>query len=107
SGGAGSVIRCSFAEKLYHTPEGRGYGHRDVWEGAYFRGIGDQWLCDGGEDRRFDTLWWHAGRYIQLEIKTGLEPLTVNRIILEETRYPLEPSAPPGCEDAALDAILA
>jgi alpha-L-rhamnosidase len=106
SGGAESVIRISFAEKLYNSVEGRGYGHRDEIEGKYFKGIGDEFICDGGDERKLDTLWWQAGRYIQVEIITKEEPLKLNWIMLEETRYPIESLGKLECEDESLMSIL-
>ncbi|MEN9938104.1 MAG: hypothetical protein RLZZ387_4683 [Chloroflexota bacterium] len=90
SGGAGGELGLRWAESLYDAPEGHAKGQRDAVEGKFFRGIGDTWRPDGGARRRFDTLWWHCGRFLELTVRTGAEPLTVEGITLHETRYPLE-----------------
>lgn len=90
SGGAGSRVTLRWAEALYLDPEGKEKGHRDEVEGRYFIGLGDRFLPDGGKNRRFETLWWRAGRYLQLEIKTSARPLKIEALTLRETRYPLE-----------------
>ncbi|NJM06598.1 hypothetical protein HC891_11035 [Candidatus Gracilibacteria bacterium] len=53
-------------------------------------GIGDSWTLDGGASRRLETLWWMAGRYVELLVETDNAPLTIERITFYETRYPLE-----------------
>ncbi len=89
SGGAGGAIQLRWAESLYEAPEGHVKGRRDAVEGKYFRGIGDSWLPDGGAARRFATLWWRCGRFLELVVQTGAEALTLERLELTETGYPL------------------
>ncbi len=99
SGGAGARIRIHWAEGLYEDTSGslslggasdaRGKGNRDVIEGKCFLGVGDLFMPDGGSDRRFETLWWAAGRYVEVAIETGDEPLTLTALRFHETRYPL------------------
>jgi len=89
-GGAGSRINLQWAESLFNEPQALAKGNRDQIEGKYFHGVGDTFLPDGGEERTFETLWWQAGRYLQLYVQTAETPLTIERINLCETRYPLE-----------------
>jgi hypothetical protein len=102
SGGAGGEMRLRWAESLYERPEGHDKGQRDAVEGKYFRGVGDAWLPDGGAHRRFDGLWWRCGRFLELAIRTAAEPLTVERVALHETRYPLESEMRLDASDARL-----
>ncbi len=94
SGGAQSEIRAHWAEALFEKPS---YfapkGNRNVIEGKFFVGIGDTFLPDGGAHRRFESLWWQAGRYVEFVVHTGSEPLTIEGLRLLETRYPLEPES--------------
>lgn len=90
SGGKGSLVRILWAESLYNEPEGHTKGDRGKIDGKYFIGIGDTFRPDGGKHRRFDTLWWQAGRYIEVYVQTAGEPLTVESFTLTETRYPVE-----------------
>lgn len=90
SGGHGSSVRVNWAEALYESREGYGVkGNRNEIEGKEFWAVGDTFLPDGG-NRRFDTLWWQAGRYIELTVRTAAEPLTIESLKLRETRYPME-----------------
>ena len=90
SGGRGSTLRLLWAEALYLDPKRFEKGNRNEIEGKFFRGIGDAFRPDGGRHRRFDTLWWEAGRYLELYVETAGEPLVIERLALRETRYPLE-----------------
>ncbi len=103
-GGSGASIRIDWAESLYTEAEGRGKGNRDETEGRYFVGAGDAFLPDGGK-RHFETLWWHAGRYLQVTVRTGEEPLTISRLLLRETRYPMEAESEFHCDDERLTSV--
>jgi hypothetical protein len=91
TGGRGAVVRLEWAEALYETADAgeKRKGDRDEIGGKYFVGVGETFRPDGGVHREFETLWWEAGRYLQLLVETGDEPLELN-LILRETRYPLE-----------------
>ncbi len=58
-----------------------------------------------GAKRHFETLWWHAGRYLQVTVRTADEPLTISRLLLRETRYPLEPESEFHCDDERLAGV--
>ena len=90
SSGNGSKIRVLWAEALYETPDGGAKGNRNEIEGKYFIGIGDTFEPDGGRNRRFDTLWWEAGRYLEILVSTGAEPLTIEDLRIRETHYPYD-----------------
>ncbi len=94
SGGRDATIRMNWAESLFlHPPRPIGpsnaKGHRDQWEGKFFRGRGHTFIADGGPQRTFDTLWWECGRYVEVVIETASEPLTIDALVFRETRYPL------------------
>ncbi len=80
SGGAGSALAWSWAESLY-LPGSEGKGQRDEFIGKNFRGMTDTFLPSGGARKKFSTLWWRAGRWCLLSIKTGAEPLTLHRVV--------------------------
>lgn len=88
-GGNGSSIRLYWDEALYEDRATHAKGHRGEIEGKTFIGAGDEFLADGSEHRTFGALWWMSGRYVELAIKTGDEPLTLEALELCETGYPL------------------
>ncbi len=87
SGGTGAKLTWSWAESLY-LPRSEAKGNRGEFIGKTFRGMTDTFLPDAGAHRKFSTLWWRAGRWCLISIKTAEEPLTVHRLALDESRYP-------------------
>ncbi len=124
SGGHGASIEVGWSEALYESidpPAGvtnlEGHiwpkGHRDKIEGKFFicpwsrqDTTGDIFLLDGGLHRTYTTLWWQAGRYIQILVETKEEELEIEDFHLKETRYPLEVTAEFQCSDARLDTMI-
>jgi len=107
TGGKGASIRVLWAESLYENTDGFGTkGNRSEIEGKVFLGVGDTFRPDGGPKRRFDTLWWQAGRYIELLVETAAEPLTIDSFKLRETRYPLEMESKFESSDDRLAAVF-
>ncbi len=104
AGGAGAFLRIHWAEALRATPEHwvHDKGQRDAVEGKYFIGFGDTFIADGAE-RVFEPLWWNAGRYLELIVETQAAPLTIRRLALRETRYPLEDEGAFAAADARLE----
>lgn len=82
-------IKITWSESLFENPEGSEKGNRRQITGKYFRGVGDQFICDGSP-RELTTLVWRAGRYVLISLKTASSPLTIVNFKLLETRYPLE-----------------
>ncbi len=113
SGGAGSRIRVHWQEALYEEVGSISKGNRDEIEGKFFvpawcdkDGVGDVFLPDGGAHRRFDTLWWQCGRYVEVLVETGAQQLSIEGITFHETRYPLEMESRFGASDERLGSIV-
>ncbi|MEI8288965.1 MAG: alpha-L-rhamnosidase C-terminal domain-containing protein [Verrucomicrobiota bacterium] len=106
SGGAGAKLAWSWAESLY-LPKSGAKGQRDEFIGKTFRGITDTFLPGGKAHQKFSTLWWRAGRWCLLSIKTGAEPLTLHRLALDESRYPYENESRFDNGDKLLPDVLA
>jgi alpha-L-rhamnosidase len=112
SGGAGSVVRVHWQEALFNEANTKTKGNRDEIEGKCFvtiwhqvDGIGDAFLPDGGSNRRFETLWWQCGRYVEIVVQTSDAPLTLGSLTFRETRYPLEMEARFTSSDARLESV--
>lgn len=86
SGGRGSSVRLTYAEALVDSLGRK--GHRDSISGRTIRGVHDVILPDGGQRRRFRTLYWRSFRYIQLDIVTESEPLRIHDFHGIFTAYP-------------------
>jgi hypothetical protein len=88
SGGAGSAVALVYAEAL---KDGNGNkGNRNEIEGKTIAGVRDEFRPDGGERRRFRTLWFRTYRYVQLEIDTADEPLRIHDLHGIFVGYPFE-----------------
>ncbi len=90
SGGEGAVSGVRWCEALQLSADEIVKENRDEIYGKHFQGTQDQFIADGGERRVFSTLWWRCGRYIEFTVQTAGAPLTLERFVLKETRYPLE-----------------
>ena len=106
SGGSSSRLSVGWAEALHLDSSGRAKGQRDEVQGRTFIALcADEILPDGGMDRTFEPLWWRAGRFIQVLVETGDQPLTIEAVSLLETRYPLEMESTFSSSDSRLDAV--
>ncbi len=109
TGGGGSRIELRWAEALWREPGpgARTKGHRDTIEGQYFDGLmGDTFYPDGGAGRRFESVWWRAGRYLQLTARANDEPLTLDALTVRETGYPLEMDSRFHADDPRLARLI-
>ena len=91
SGGAGSTISLTYAEALKDAAGRK--GNRDEIEGKTIVGVKDVFRPDGGERRRFQTLWFRTYRYVQVEIETADQPLRIHDLHGIFTAYPFELTA--------------
>ncbi len=94
SGGRGARIDLRYAETLF-VSKGPNGGHlvkanRNDIEGKQFFGPADTFLPDGGQHRAYRPLFWRTYRYVQLEIQTADQPLTLEDLQGTFTGYPFE-----------------
>lgn len=87
SGGKGAKITLTYAEALFD--EKRQKGNRNEWKGKQIMGIQDRFTSDGGKERTFRPLWFRTWRWLQVEVETGDEPLTINDLHGMSYGYPL------------------
>lgn len=112
SGGKGSHIVITYSEALYDNKEHK--GDRDALDYTDANGtkhprkalgLTDSFLPDGGQHRVFMPLWWRTWRYLDLDITTGHEPLTLESLKAYFTAYPFEEKATFQSDEADLDKI--
>jgi alpha-L-rhamnosidase len=84
-GGAGSSVKVKYAEALYEKVNLK--AHRDSVNDLTMYGVWDIFHPDG-EKRTFRPLWKRTFRYVQLEIETKDEPLTILSHTTEYSGYP-------------------
>ena len=78
SGGTGASATVTYAEGLFDAAGHK--GNRNEIEGKSIRGLRDTFRFDGGEKRRFQSLWLRAWRYVQVDIETADEPLRLDNV---------------------------
>ncbi len=88
SGGRNSMVRLHYAESLFQP--NREKGNRDEVEGKEFVGNYDEFVADGGPRRVFRPLWWRTYRYLELEIETKAEALTVDDLRATAVSFPFQ-----------------
>ena len=94
SGGAGAVVRIGYAEALFvDAAKGLEKGNRNDVEGKTFVGYYDSFTNDGGKNRVYRPLWWRTYRYVDVDIETRAEPLTIEDLRGVYTGYPFERKA--------------
>lgn len=108
SGGRGARVRLHWSEALHTTDDLHDFrkGHRDEVDGKYFVGIGNSFVLDGGDSRNYTTLWWQAGRYLELTVASAEEAVTLERLELQETRYPFEAEGHFSASDKRYDTLV-
>jgi alpha-L-rhamnosidase len=109
--GKEATIVIGYAEALYinkGTADWKGEhekGNRNQVAGKRFVGVKDNLLADG-KSHTFSSLSWRTYRYLQLEIETKEEPLTIEDIYGIFVGYPFELKAKFNAGNKELDKIL-
>ncbi len=104
SGGKGAHIGVRYAETLFKTA--RLKGNRNEWEGKKFIGIKDVFMPDGGNQRVFVPTYMRNFRFIQLEISTQNDPLSIEHYFNIKSTADLTQKAQFECDDASLTQIM-
>lgn len=86
SGGKDAKVTVTYSEALYDD-QGRKGDRNDV-DARKVVGLADTLTPDGGTNRVFRPLWWRTWRYMEISVKTGGEPLTLDRLGIRGDGYP-------------------
>jgi alpha-L-rhamnosidase len=103
SGGRGSRVLLTYAEALYDAQLKK--GNRNDIASRHAIGFHDVVLPDGGKQQTFEPLWWRTWRYLQIDIQTGDDALTLDHLGAHESTYPFEQRALFDSGDADLQRI--
>ena len=101
-GGRGASVTLEYGEALYDAA--RRKDDRNLIEDRQVVGVHDRFLADGGE-RSFAPLWWRTFRFIEIEVTTADEPLTLRALRLHECGYPFSQVASFRSSDPELNRI--
>lgn len=103
--GKGSKIKIFWAEALFEDLDKFTKGNRNKIYGKIFHGKGDYFLPGGGKTF-FDTLWWRAGRFVEISISTKSEKLIIENFNLFETHFPYKKEAKLNLPDKSLTSFF-
>lgn len=103
SKGKDSQIKITYAESLFDNHWKK--GNRNEIDGKEIHGCYDIILPDGGSNRVFKPLWLRPFRYIQFEIETKDESLTLHDYYNIFSAYPLKEKASFKSDDESLSKI--
>lgn len=112
-GGEGGEIEWSWAEALYEESSTEALseesvkGNRNDISGKVFAGIHDRWRFDAANSGRVPALWWRAGRYIRLRVRTGDAALVLSGVGINLTGYPLDRTGSWSSSDRRWDDAMA
>jgi len=103
SGGNHSHITLTYAEALYDEKHHK--GNRNDVDNRQALGITDEIYPDGGDHRVFEPLWWRTWRYLDIEVETQDDPLTLDGMQAHFTAYPFKVAAQFTSSDPELQKI--
>ncbi len=111
SGGPGATVSLRYAESLFVDEgkpawETKNKGNRNEVDGKVFIGYEDKFTADGGQKRTFTPLFWRAYRYIQLQVETKEQSLTIDDFYGQYTGYPFKMQARFEAKQPELNKIL-
>jgi hypothetical protein len=101
--GRGARIRVTYAEALVDSAGHK--GNRDETANRTAVGLTDTLVCDGGPGRSWSPLYWRAWRYLQVEVATGDEALSLDSLGARFSGYPFSERASISADDPALARI--
>lgn len=104
SGGKGATVKMTYAEALLDDKDNQKHNRNQV-DGKHIVGNYDIFLPDGGDKRMFRPLWVRTYRYLQLDIETGEQALTLNDLYGMASGYPFEVKASFSSNDATLQQL--
>jgi hypothetical protein len=105
SGGAGGEVKITYAEALFDDRHQK--GNRNETEGKQIHGYYDLIRPDGGDRRAYRPLAQRTYRFVQFDIATADDPLTIVDYHGVYTAYPLTQVAQFECDDPNVNDIWA
>ncbi|HEY4967362.1 MAG TPA: alpha-L-rhamnosidase C-terminal domain-containing protein [Puia sp.] len=104
SGGKSGTVSLSYAEALFtHYPS---KGNRDETRGKIFIGRKDSLLSNGNAEQIFTTLTFRTYRFLQVQVHTQEDPLTIDDLNGTATGYPFQFNANLSSDNPELNRML-
>jgi len=103
SGGKDANLRITYAENMFNDDLSR--GDRNDIAGKHIRGLHDIIIPDGRDGFVFSPTWYRAFRFIQFDIQTADEALTLSDYYNMATKAPVPRRAVFDCDNAEYKKI--
>ena len=103
AGGQGSSVRLTYAEALIDAKGEK--DNRNQIEGKHIVGVTDEFLPAGCSSCEFMPLIWRTWRYLQIDVRTADQPLSLDSLRAWFTAYPFIERAQFQSEDTSLSNI--
>jgi len=103
SGGKGSHIKVTYSESLFDSENQK--GNRNETKGKEIHGYSDVFVPDGRNQMLFRPLWIRTFRFVQLDIQTGANSLTLDDYYFIFTAYPFEENGQFSSDNGELSKI--
>ena len=100
--GLGATIRLTYAEALLDKDDEK--GNRNEIEGKHILGLVDEFL-PGSTSHEFMPLSWRTWRYLQIDVQTKDQPVTIEGMRSWFTAYPFTEKASFQSDDTSLVPI--
>jgi hypothetical protein len=101
-GGRDATIKLQYGEALYDAAGRK--EDRNLVGDRQLRGFHDTFIASGQREV-FAPLWWRTFRFVEIEVATLAEPLTLQGFRLHETGYPFQTVGSFTSSDADLNRI--
>ncbi len=102
AGGRDAQITLTYAEALYDSANKKGI--RDAVDARQAWGLTDRFIADG-TPHAWAPCWWRTWRFLDIEVQTAGEPLTLKGLHTFETGYPFVAIGRFDSDDAGLNDI--
>ena len=102
-GGVKARVRFTYAEALVDNNGQK--GNRNQIEGKHIVGVTDEFISGAESAVEFTPLGWRTWRYLQLDIETGDQPITIRQLRAFFTAYPFVEHARFESDDPVLSRI--
>lgn len=103
SGGGNASIRLTYAEALINDDGDK--GNRNEVEGRHIDGVYDEFELGGAESREFMPLGWRTWRYLQIDVESGNNPVSLEALKTWFSAFPYVEQGHFSSDDASLQPI--
>jgi len=103
--GRDAKIRLTYAEALVDEKGAKGNRNDVAGKHMDMTMLHDEFLPDGSARYSFSPLWWRTWRFLQIDIDTGDQPLSLLGLDAYFSAYPFQEKAAFNSDDRELDKI--